>query len=140
MRWIDRVVVNGETKPNHLGEFETRYGIDDRQLHNKRQRSAHTVDIYLVRVQALGFQKELVRQFVGELDDLVFNRRTIPRPRRLNLPAVHRRAMHVLANDAMRLFGGERDVARHLRVVMGNAPGAKAEWSRVQVARLPLEA
>src|SRR5208282_3434979 len=48
--------------------------------------------------------------------------------------------MHVLANDAMRLSRCEGDVAGHLRVVMGNAPGAKAEWSRIQIAGLPLEA
>src|SRR5882724_5360271 len=44
--------------------------------------------------------------------------------------------MHVFADDAMRLFGRERDVAGHLCVVMGNAPGAKAEGRRVGVARL----
>ncbi len=48
--------------------------------------------------------------------------------------------MHVLANDAMRLFGGKSDVARHLRVVMGNPPRAKAKRSRVHIARLSLEA
>src|SRR6202140_1761390 len=48
--------------------------------------------------------------------------------------------MHVLANDAMRLFRGKRDVTRHLRVVMRNAPGAKTERSRIHIARLPLKA
>src|SRR6202795_5377752 len=47
--------------------------------------------------------------------------------------------MDVLANNAMRLFRGKRDVARHLRVVMGHAPRAKTEWSRIQIARLPLK-
>src|ERR1700674_2873465 len=47
--------------------------------------------------------------------------------------------MDVLTNDAMRLFRSERDVARHLRVVMRNAPGAKTERSRIQIARLPLK-
>ena len=81
-----------------------------------------------------------MRQFVGKLDDLVFNRRTVARAGRLNLPAVHRRAMDVLANDAMRRFGGKRDVARHLRVVMQNAPGAKAERSWIEIAGLALKA
>src|SRR5208283_3512993 len=61
------------------------------------------------------------------------------RTRCMNLPAVHGRTMHVLANDAMRLFGGKGDVARHLRVVMRNPPGAEAERSRIQIARLLLE-
>src|SRR5580658_859144 len=93
-----------------------------------------------MRVQPFGLQKKLVRQFVGELDDLVFNRRTIPRSRRLDLPAIHRRTMHVLANNAMRLFGGKSDVARHLRIMMRHSPRAKAERSRVQISRLALEA
>ena len=36
----------------------------------------------------------------------------------------------------MRLFSRERDVARHLRVVMRDAPGAKTERSRIGVAGL----
>src|ERR1700675_3648939 len=97
-RGIDRVVLNRVPGPHHLGIFKPRYRLQNRQLHINRQRSAHAVDIDLVRIQPLGLQKKLVRQFVGELDDLVFNRRTITRPRRLNLPAIHRRAMHILAN------------------------------------------
>src|ERR1019366_8536799 len=123
-----------------LGVFKPRNRLEDRQLHIDRQRSSHAVDVDLVRVQPLRLQEKLVREFVGKLDDLVFNRGTVTRSRRLNLPAVHRRAMHVLANDAMRLFGGKGDVAGHLRVVMRHAPCTKAERSRVQIARLPLEA
>src|ERR1700686_1866682 len=48
--------------------------------------------------------------------------------------------MHVLANDAMRLFRSKRDVTRHLRVVMSDAPSAKTERSRTQIARLTLKA
>src|SRR6266478_7959437 len=48
--------------------------------------------------------------------------------------------MHILANDAMRLFRSKRDVARHQRVMMRNAPRAKTERSRIQIARLPLKA
>src|SRR5208282_5246150 len=62
------------------------------------------------------------------------------RSRGLNLSAIHRRAMHVLTNDAMRLFGRKSDVAGHLRVMMRHSSRAEAEWSRIQIARLPLEA
>src|ERR1700677_2527704 len=48
--------------------------------------------------------------------------------------------MDVLTNDAMRLFGRKSDVARHLRVVMRNTAGAKAERSGIQITRLPLKA
>src|SRR6202142_3907319 len=81
-----------------------------------------------------------MRQLVGEFDDLVFNRGTVARAGGLNLPAIHGGAMHVLANDAVRLFRRESDVARHLRVVMRYAPGAKAKWSGIGVSRLTFEA
>src|SRR5882724_6109480 len=44
--------------------------------------------------------------------------------------------MHVFADDAMRLFGRERDVAGHLRVVMSDALSAEAEGRRIGVAGL----
>ena len=44
--------------------------------------------------------------------------------------------MHVFANDAMSLRSGPRDEAGHLRVVMGHALGAKAEWRGIDVAWL----
>src|SRR5208283_3295346 len=51
----------------------------------------------------------------------------------------HRRAMHVLANDAVRLRRGERDVTRHLLVVMRHSLGTKAERRGIVVARLHCE-
>src|SRR5205807_5899537 len=42
----------------------------------------------------------------------------------------------VLANNAMRLCRSPRDIARHLRVVMRDAPGAKAEWCGIGVSWL----
>src|ERR1700685_3357393 len=77
-----------------------------------------------------------MRFLVGKLHDLVFNRRTIARPDRLNLPAIHGRAVNVFANDAAGLRRGPRNVARHLRIVMRNAPCAKAERRRIGIARL----
>ena len=76
---------------------------------------------------------------VGKLDDLVFNRRAIARADGLNLPAVHRRAVHVLADDAMRFGRSPGDVARHLRIMMRNALGAEAEWRWVGVSGLFLK-
>src|ERR1700739_2329853 len=48
--------------------------------------------------------------------------------------------MHVLANNAVRLFCCVRDIAGHLRVVMSDALGAKAEWRGIGIAGLKLEA
>ncbi len=78
-------------------------------------------------------------RLVGELDDLVLNRRTVARPNRLDLPTVHGRAMDVLANDFVRLGRGECDVAGHLLIVMRHPPGTKAERRRVVIARLHRE-
>ena len=84
-------------------------------LHLHRQRSGHAVDVDLVRVQSLRLEKELVLRLVGELDDLVLDRRAIARPDALDLPGIHRRAVDVLADQPQRLRRGERDVAAHLR-------------------------
>ena len=102
------------------------------QLHVDRQRSAHAVDVDLVRVQALGLEEELVLFLVGKLDDLVFDRRAVARPDRLNLPAVHGRAVDVLADDAMRL---RRGVTRcSTAPACRDAPRAGAEAERRGIA------
>ena len=137
---IDRVVLDGVAGAQHLGVFEAGNRLQDRQLHFDRQRSAHAVDVNLVRVQAFGFEEELVHFLVGELDDLVFDRRAVARADRLNLPAVHGRAVHVLADDAMRLGRGVGDVAGDLRVVMRDALGAETERCGIVVAGLHGEA
>src|SRR6266850_2126938 len=89
-----------------------------------------------MRVQALGLEKELVGELVGELNDLVFDRRTVAWTDRLDLSAVHRRAVHVFADDAVRFFRRERDVARHLLVVMSDTLGAEAEGGGIGVTGL----
>ena len=109
------------------------------QLNFLRQRSAHSVDVDFVRVQPFRFQKNLVLQLVRKLYNLVFNRGAIARSNRLNLPAVHWRAVDVFANNAMRLCRGKRNVARYLRIVMRHALGSKTKWRGIDVAGLRLE-
>src|SRR5690242_21763936 len=87
-----------------------------------------------MRVQSLRFEEELVLQLVRKLDDLVFNRRAVARTDGLNLPRVHRRAMNVLANDAVCFFGRERDVAWHL--LLRDLLGAEAKRSGIIIAWL----
>src|SRR5438067_191236 len=48
--------------------------------------------------------------------------------------------MHILANDAVRFFRCVGDIAGHLRVMMSDALGAKAERRGIGIARLKLEA
>ncbi len=139
-RGIDGVVFDGVAGPQHLGVLEAGDRLQNLQLDFDRQGSAHAVDVNFVRVQALRFEEELVHFLVGKLHDLVFDRRTVARADRLDLSAVHGRAVHVFADDAMRLRRGARDVARHLRVVMRDALRAKAERRGIDVAGLLGEA
>src|SRR5579883_2951936 len=76
-----------------------------------------------------------MRQLVRKLDDLVFDRRAIPRANGLDLPAVHWRAVYVFTNDTMCFVSRERDVARHLRIVMSYSLRAEAEWRGVFIPR-----
>ncbi len=80
-----------------------------------------------------------MRFLVGKLDDLVLDRRTVSWSDALNLPTVHRRTMHVLTDDSVCLRRGERDVTRHLLVMVRHPPGAEAEWRGIVVAGLHLE-
>src|SRR5437667_10349546 len=48
--------------------------------------------------------------------------------------------MHILANDAVRFFCCVGDIAGHLRVMMSDALGAKAERRGIGIAGLKLEA
>src|SRR3954468_10125030 len=92
-----------------------------------------------MRIQAFGLEEELVRGLVGKLDDLIFDRRAIARSDRLNLAAVHGRAMNVFADDAVSFGGGPGDVARHLGVVVRHLLSTETEWRRISIARLNLK-
>ena len=135
---VDRVVFDGISGAQHLGIFEAGDGTHDLPLHFHRQRGRHAVDVDLVRIQAFRFEEELMLRLVGELDDLVFDGRAIARADALDLAGVHRRAMHIFANDAQRFRSGEGDVAADLR--LHDLLRAEAEGSRLGIARLLFEA
>src|SRR6185437_13657517 len=97
------------------------------------------VDVNFVGVQALGLEKKLVRGLVRKLDDLVLDRWAIAGANRLNLAAIHGRAVHVFADDAMRFRRSPRNVARHLRIMVCDPPSAKAEGGGIGIAGLNLE-
>src|SRR4051794_1729148 len=87
-----------------------------------------------MRVEPLGFQKELVRGLVRKLHDLVFNAGTIARTDALDLARIHGRTMHVLSDDAVRFRRGERDIARHL--LLRDLLSTEAKGRGIDVARL----
>src|SRR5579864_9478045 len=89
-----------------------------------------------MRVQAFRLEKKLVRGFVRKLDDFVFNRRAVSWTDGLNLPAVHRRAMDILANNTVCFGSGPCDVTRNLRFVMRNPLGAETKRGGIGVTGL----
>ncbi len=137
---IDGVVFDGVARPQHVGIFEAGDRLQNLQLDFDRQGGAHAVDVNLVGVQTLGLEEELVRDLVGELDDLVFDRRAVARTDGMDLPAVHGRAMNVFADDALSLRRSPGDVAGHLRIVMSDAAGAETEGRGIGIAGLHFEA
>ena len=50
-------------------------------------------------LRPLGLEKELVRELVGEADDLVFDGRAVARANGGDLAGVHGAAMDVVANE-----------------------------------------
>src|SRR6478672_6278955 len=90
-----------------------------------------------MRVQSLRLQEELMRCLVRELDDLIFNAGAVARTNALDLPGIHRRTVHVLSNDPVRLCCGEGDIAGHL--LLRDLFSAEAERRGIGVARLHLK-
>src|ERR1700722_12996033 len=133
---VDGVVFDGVTRPQHVGILEARDLLQNLKLHFHRQGCAHAVDVNLVSVQTFRFEEKLVSHLVGELDDLVLDRRAIARADGMNLAAVHGRTMDVFTDDALSFGCGPGDVAGDLGIVMGDAAGAKAERRGIDVAGL----
>src|SRR5206468_9426068 len=85
------VVLDGVTRPGHLGSLETRYGAQELELHRDGQGSGQPVHVQLVRVEPLRFEEHLVPLGIGELHDLVFDRGTIARAPSADRAAIQRR-------------------------------------------------
>ena len=98
-------------------------------------------------IQFLGFHKDLMLGFVLKPDDLILDRRAIPRPRGIDHPHIHRGSVQVVADDVMRTFIGIREVAGNLRVRDGAKSGMKtgAAGRRglhahdVEINRIPMQ-
>ncbi len=127
---VHAVIFDGISRTQHLGRLQPGNRAHNLPLHLHGQRGGHAVDVDLVSVEALRLQKKLVLRLVGKLDDLVFDGRAIARPDAINLPGIHRRAMHIFANQAEGFRRGERDVATYLR--LHNFFGSEAEGRGVK--------
>ncbi len=117
--------------------FEAGYRAHEFDLGLVRQARRDAVGIDDARVQPLGLDEHLVRRLVGKPDDLVFDRRAIPRTNALDRPCEHRRFVERAANDVVRLLGRFRDVTRDLARVVAAPPQERKYRSR-PIARLLL--
>ena len=52
--------------------------------------------------------------FVREPDDLILDRRAVPRSNTLDVTAIHGRPIQIISDDLMGFFVGMRDCARNL--------------------------
>ena len=95
------VVFDGVARPHHPGAFQPRDGREQRALHVLRQRGRDAVRIDRGVVQPFRLKENLVPVALAEADDLVLDRRAIARAAALDLPGIHRRAVHVRPDDVV---------------------------------------
>ena len=111
------VVFDGVARPHHARLFEPRNGRHQRELHVLRQRGRNAVRIDRGVVETFRLEENLMAVALAEADDLVLDRGAIARAAALDLPGIHRRAMHIGPDDRVRRLGGAGDAALDLRVL-----------------------
>ena len=98
------------------------------------QTRRNAVDVDLGGLTSFRLEKQLVRIFFGKPHHFVFDRWTIPRPARADLPAVHGSAMEIRANHIVHRLICMRDPTREL--IDLQPFGEKRERLRIVVAGL----
>ena len=94
--------------------LETRYRLEEGELHIHRHARAHALHVDLIRVQSFRLEEELVAVLVGEAQDLRLNGWAVARADALDDAVGHRRAVHVVAQDLVGRLIRVRQPARHL--------------------------
>src|SRR5450756_926903 len=84
---------------DHADALEARYRGQESQLNLFRQRRRDAVGVNRGVVETFRLQEDLVPVAIAEPDDLVLDRRAIAWSGALDLPRIHRRAVHIGAND-----------------------------------------
>ena len=135
---IDAIIFDRVTRTDELGLLQSGNGRDQSVLHVFRQRCRNAVRINGVVVESFRLEKNLMAVAFAEFYDLVFDRRTVTRTATCDLAGIHRRAMHVVANDLVRGGNRARDAAFDLRI--GDAFGQHRERFGRIVAGLHLDA
>ena len=131
---IDMVVFDGIARPHDAGALQPGNGGHQRRLDVLRQRGRDAVRIDRRVVEPFRLEKNLVPVALAEAHDLVLDRRAIARTAALDLAGIHRRAMHIGANDFMGRRRRAGDAALDLRI--GDALGQHRERLRRIVPRL----
>ncbi len=116
---VDVVVLHGVSRTDDFGVLQSGYGVDELFLHVFRQRGGDAVEVHFVGGESFRLDEDLVAGAIGELDHFVFDGGAVARPGADDEPGVEGAAAHVGFYDAVRLLGGEGDVALHLFPVHG---------------------
>ncbi len=130
------VVLDGVPRLRHLHLLQARDRPEQLELDLGRQAGRDAVHVQLVRLQALRLQEHLMPLRLGELHDLVLDRRAVPRSPRADRPAVQRRFRQVPLDDLPYRRPRPREPAGLPRKSVG--PLVKREPVRLRLAVLPL--
>ena len=112
--------------------------VDQLRLHVRRKAHRVAVDVDLVDVEALRFEKQLMAFPIGKAHHLVFERRTVAWPDSLNLAVVERRLRDRRADEIV--HGGRGVDVVALDLIALDAIGQEREGNGRLIAELRLEA
>ena len=91
--WENKIIFHRIGWPENFGIFTTNDCPHHFNLNLKRQTGRTAIDIKLVCGNAFRLKKNLMTLFIRELDNFIFNRRTIARSNSFYLTRIHRRFM-----------------------------------------------
>ena len=134
---VNHVVLDGVAGTEHHSVLKARNLAHQFALQICWQAGREAVQVSLVGMPAFWFKKQLMALFIGEFDDLVFDRRAVARADAEDLAAVERRAVKVVADHLMNARVRVTDIAGDLR--LHNLARREGEWRRLLVARLFFE-
>src|SRR5207253_2566829 len=95
LRRLNEVVLHRITRTEHDRLAQARQGMHELELHVAWKTRRKSVHVDLARMDPLRLEKNLMALLVGKPDDLVFQRRTVPRTDAANLAVIKRRAIDI---------------------------------------------
>src|SRR5439155_25466986 len=99
LRRLDEVVLHGVARSQHDRVLESRERVDEVALYVPREAHREPVDVDLPGVKTFRLQEDLVTFFLSKPDDLVFERRAVPRPDAADLAVEERRSIDVAPHE-----------------------------------------